>query len=204
MNIPESRKNRLIAVVATFSAAIMLVGCSTTTTQSFNVVKDSAVESSYIAVGADFSQYDRLTADDMGIFFPTNAATPVEDQQRIREIFRQAFFSRLDGYDVVQNEKGPTTLLVHASLIDYRNASGADVPGVRRELRDIARPGALMFLMELKDSTSGEVLARAADSAAAPRFSTSADTTTDWTAVEAAADHWADLFRGFLDKNLNK
>ncbi len=204
MNIPESWKNRLIAVVATFSAAIMLVGCSTTTTQSFNVVKDSAVESSYIAVGADFSQYDRLTADDMGIFFPTNAATPVEDQQRIREIFRQAFFSRLDGYDVVQNEKGPTTLLVHASLIDYRNASGADVPGVRRELRDIARPGALMFLMELKDSTSGEVLARAADSAAAPRFSTSADTTTDWTAVEAAADHWADLFRGFLDKNLNK
>lgn len=204
MKTPEGRKNRLIAVIATFGATIMLVGCSTTTTQSFKVVKDSAVEASYIAVGADFSQYDRLTAEDMGIYFPTNAATPVEDQQRIRQIFREAFLSKLDGYEVVRNGKGPSTLLVQATLIDYRNASGADVPAVRRELRDIARPGALLFLMELKDSESGEVLARAADSAAAPRFSTSTDTTTDWTAVESAADHWADLFRGFLDKNLNK
>lgn len=204
MKTPEDLKSASIAAIATIGAALILAGCSTTTTQSFNVVKDSAVEASYIAVGADFSKYDRLTADDMGIFFPTRAATSVADQQRIRQIFRQAFLSRLDGYVVVQDEKGPSTLLVQASLIDYRNASGADVPSVRRELRDIAKPGALMFLMELKDSESGAVLARAADSAATPTFSTSSDTTTDWTAVEEAAAHWADLFRSFLDNNLNK
>ena len=204
MKTPEVRMGALVAAIAAIGATMILAGCSTTTTQSFILVKDSAVEASYIAVGADFSKYDRLTADDMGIYFPTDAATPAADQQRIRQIFRQAFLSRLDGYVVVQDEKGPSTLLVQASLIDYRNASGADMPAVRRELRDIARPGALLFLMELKDSESGEVLARAADSAAAPRFSTSSDTTTDWTAVEEAAGHWADLFRSFLDNNLNK
>ena len=68
----------------------------------------------------------------------------------------------------------------------------------------MARPGALVFLMEMKDSRTDAVLARAADSAAAPAFATSSGTTTDWPEVEAAAAHWAELFREFLDENLNQ
>ena len=182
---------------------VMAGACSTTTTQSFNVNKNSQIEASYTAVGADFSKYDKLLARDMGIFFPTDAAPSIEDQKRTRQIFREAFITELTGYQIVR-EAAPAALEVQATLIDYRNASGTDVPGVRRELRDIARPGALMFLMELKDPESGEILARAADSASAPAFSTSPDTATDWTAVEAAAARWAKLFRNFLDANLNK
>jgi hypothetical protein len=201
MKVIRTRNWRLVAAAI---MALAIAGCSTTTTQSFNVVKDSEVESSYVAVGADFGKYKRLTAEDMGIFFPTNAAPSVEDQARIRKIFRQAFLSELTGYDVVQNEKSPSTLLVAASLIDFRNATGADVMKAPDKVRDMARPGALLFLMELKDSESGEVLARAADSAAAPALSTSAATNTDWSAVEEAAARWASLFRRFLDENLNK
>lgn len=201
MKVIRTRKWRLVAAAI---MALAVAGCSTTTTQSFNVVKDSEVESSYVAVGADFGKYNRLTAEDMGIFFPTNAAPSAEDQARIREIFRQSFLSELTGYDVVQSEKGPSTLQVAASLIDFRNATGADVMKAPDKVRDMARPGALLFLMELKDSESGEVLARAADSAAAPAFSTSAATSTDWSAVEDAAARWASLFRRFLDENLNK
>jgi hypothetical protein len=185
-------------------ASLFITGCSTTTTQSFNVVKDSKVETSLIAVGADFSKYDRLDAEEMGIFFPADAAPSVQDQERIRQIFREAFLSRLDGYEVVQGQDGPTTLRVQATLVDFRNASAKDIMSVRRELRDMAKPGVLMFLMELKDSRTGDVLARAADSAAAPTFSTSAGVPTDWTAVEEAAAHWAGLFRQFVDENLNK
>ena len=184
--------------------SLFITGCSTTTTQSFNVVKDSKVETSLVAVGADFSKYDRLDAEEMGIFFPADAAPSVDDQERIRQIFREAFLSRLDGYEVVQGQDGPTTLRVQATLVDFRNASAKDIMSVRRELRDMAKPGVLMFLMELKDSRTGDVLARAADSAAAPTFSTSAGVPTDWTAVEEAAAHWAGLFRQFVDENLNK
>ena len=184
-------------------ACLLTAACTTTTTQSFNVNKNAQVEASYIATDADFGRYDRLYASDMGIFFPTDAAPSLDDQRRTRQVFREAFFSELAGYQIVR-DKGPSALDVQATLIDYRNASGADVPNVRRELKDIARPGALMFLMELKDSESGRVLARAADSASAPAFATSSDQTTDWTAVEAAAQRWAELFRQFLDENLNK
>ena len=184
-------------------ACLLTAACTTTTTQSFNVVKNRQVEASYIAADADFGRYDRLYASDMGIFFPTEGAPSLDDQERTRQIFRKAFLSELTDYRIVW-DKGPSALDVQATLIDYRNASGADVPKVRRELKDIARPGALMFLMELKDSESGRVLARAADSASAPAFATTPDQTTDWTAVESAALRWAKLFRQFLDENLSK
>jgi len=88
-------------------------------------------------------------------------------------------------------------------LVDFRSATYVDASTVRRELRDIVEPGALLFLMELKDSKSGKVLARAVDSASAPAFSSSTSG-TDWASVESAADRWAKLFRQFLDDNLSE
>ena len=191
-------------VLAILISSLVATGCSTTTSQSFNVVTNAQGETGLIAVGADFSKYDRLNAEDMGIYFPSDAAPTTQDQQRIRQIFRNAFLSELGGYEVVRGEKGPTTLSVQATLVDFRNASPRDIQSVRRELRDIAKPGVMMFLMELKDSRTNEVLARAADSAAAPAFSTTAEVATDWSAVETAAAGWAGRFRRFLDDNLNK
>ncbi len=202
MNVIRHNTIRLPGL-ALASVCVLATGCTTVTTQSFRVVDSPNVEAAYIAVGADFGKYDQLMAEDMGIYFPTNAAPSVKDQQRTRQIFREAFLGQLTDYRIVDG-KGPTTLLVHATLIDFRNATGADVPLVRSELRDIARPGALLFLMELKDSTTGEVLARAADSASAPAFSTSTNSETDWSTVESSATRWAKLFRQFLDDNLNK
>jgi hypothetical protein len=143
-----------------------------------------------------------LTAEEMGIYVPQDAAPSTDDQLRTRQIFREAFLGELKNYKIVDGP-GPTTLMVQATLIDYRNARTVDASMVRRELRDIVEPGALLFLMELKDSESGKILARAADSASAPAFSSSTSG-TDWASVESAADRWAILFRQFLDENLNK
>ena len=191
------------SVIVMATASLLFIGCTTVTTQSFKVNKNSNVESSQVAVGADFGKYDRLTAAGMGIFFPKDAAPSEEDQQRTRQIFRTAFLGELQAYSIVE-DKGPTTLEVRPSLIDYRKSSGGDVQLVRRDLRDLASPGSLMFLMELVDSESGEVLARAADSTSVPAFGTGDSTVTDWEAVTSAAERWAELFRIFLDENLNK
>ena len=58
--------------------------------------------------------------------------------------------------------------------------------------------------MEMVDSQTGQILARAADSAKAPALGTSDDSATDWAAVDDAARHWAVLFRQFLDQNLGR
>jgi hypothetical protein len=188
-------------VIAT--ACLLAAGCTTVTTTSFKVVDSPNVEASFIATDANFAKYDRLTTDDMGIYFPAGKGPTTEDQAKLRQIFRDAFLGELEGY-VISEEPGPKTMMIQATLIDFRNTTSADSLSVRRELRDIARPGALLFLMEMKDSESGRVLARAADSASAPKISYSEESTTDWTAVEAAAARWAGLFRQFLDENLDQ
>ena len=189
--------------IALAAASTLFIGCTTVTTQSFKINRNSSVESSQIAVGADFGKYDQLTADGMGIFFPKDGAPSKDDQERIRQLFRTAFLSELQAHTIVET-KGPTTLEVRPSLIDYRQSSGGDAQLVRRDLRDLANPGSLIFLMELVDSESGTVLGRAADSVSIPTFGAGDNTTTDWDAIQSAAERWAELFRKFLDENLNK
>ncbi len=185
------------------SAILAIAACSTTTTQSFRVAESPNIEAAFIATDADFSKYHQLQAVDMGILFPANSGMTDEEVGRIRQIFREAFLSRLTHYKIV-NTPGPGTLAVEPTLIDLRNATYADVPKLRAEIRDVAKPGALVFLMELRDSTTDRVLGRAADRTATPAFATGINKATDWDSVQAAADRWASLFRDFLDNNLGQ
>jgi hypothetical protein len=184
------------------TSILTLVACSSTPieSQSFRVNKNSSVASAQTAIDADFSRYDRLLATELGIFFPQSQLTTAEDITRIRQIFRAAFLEQLENYNIV-SEPGPSTMAVEASLIDMRNATYDQIPHLRRNVRDMAKPGTILFLMEMRDSESDRVLARAADSAKAPTFSNADEIETDWASIEDAAQHWATLFRTFLDEN---
>jgi len=191
---------QLLALVVT---GLVASACTTVETQSFVVRKSGKIESAQIATGADFSNYDRLQAEEMGIYFPSGVEMPTEDLERLRTTFRDAFLNELHDYSI-SRDPGPTTMAVQASLIDMRNASSGALASLRRDVRDMASAGSLIFLMELKDSETGQVLARAADSARAPTLGVGESATTDWQAVDEAARHWAALFREFLDQNLGQ
>jgi len=180
-----------------------MTACSTTTVQSFTPSPNSVVEAAYIATDADFAQYSRILGEDMGIFSPKTRPLPDEDTQRLRQIFRSKFLEELEGYEIT-DKPGRDVMTVQASLIDLRNADITDVPNMRAGLKDLAKPGVLVFTMEMRDSSSGRVLARAGDSTANPRIGSVGRTTTDWSAVEGAAGQWASLFRQFLDQNLSR
>ena len=181
---------------------LLITGCSTVTVQSFQATPDSNVEVAYVATDADFSKYSRLLGEDMGIFSPQERPLSEADSQRLRQVFRDAFLAELAAYDLVQSP-GPDVMTVQASLIDLRNADFGDMPSMRAGMKDVARPGVLVFTMEMKDSTSNRVLARAADSSANPQIGTRGSA-TDWDDVQTAAQHWASLFRQFLDQNLTR
>jgi hypothetical protein len=185
------------------TAALLLSGCSTVTVQSFTPSPNSNVEAAYIATDANFAQYSRILGEDMGIFSPQSRPLSDEDSQRLRQIFRTAFLGKLEHYDIT-DKPGPDVMAVQASLIDLRNADITDVPKMRTGLKDVARPGVLVFTMEMRDSSTGRVLARAADSTANPRIGNAGRTGTDWDSVEVAAEHWSSLFRQFLDQNLSR
>jgi hypothetical protein len=197
---PRPSAIRRISIAILGFCCVAIASCSTVTTQSFRAPENQNVDASFIATDADFSKYSRLMAADMGIFFPLSNDLSDEELQKIRKTFRELFLSELKDYEIVTTA-GPGTLMVEASLIDLRKAMSADVPSLRTELKSAARPGELLFLMQLRDSESNRVLARAADGAAHPTFSHNSE---DWSGVEAAAQHWASLFRNFLDQNLKR
>lgn len=198
----NSKSYRTASLVAAAAALLLFGGCASieVESQSFRVAKDSQIESAQVAIDADFSQYRQILASELGIYFPQSSITTADDIARIRLIFRAAFLEQLQGYNIV-SEPGPGTMTVEASLVDMRNASSNEIPHMRRDVREMANPGSIVFLMEMRDSVSDHVLARAADSARAPTIATAEGTETDWPSIEQAAVHWAKLFRTFLDEN---
>ena len=191
------------ASILTLVFAGLLVGCSTTEVVSYQRVAGSTVDEAYIKPGADFSRYTRLYAHPLEIYYREGAGAPTEDDlSRMRSIFRKAFLSRIEGDYEIVTAPAADALGVRASLVDLQNSvGGADVP-VDGHLRMLVANGQLTFLMELSDSVSGDVLARAADRDRAKDADPSVSNSADWDKAEAAAARWAGLFRKFLDDNL--
>jgi hypothetical protein len=193
-----------------FGAAFLLVAvllslyaCTkTVVTGSFNRVPNTAVEYAYINQQADFSQYTRLMSGGLEIYYPESEDAPdPADIERIRAYFRDAFAAAIgDDYEVV-TEPGPGVLKVSGQVIDMKMTSGGTVMDMSGRLRDVVAHGELTFLMEMSDSVSGQVLARAADKSS-DISAEHGDAT--WDDVQRAAEYWAGLFRNWLDNSLGK
>jgi len=184
-------------------APLCLSACTkTVVTGSFNRVPNTAVEYAYVNEQADFSQYTRLMNGGLEIYYPESEEAPdPADIERIRAYFREAFATAIgDDYEVV-TEPGPGVLKVSGQVIDMKMTSGGAVMEMSGRLRDVVAHGELTFLMEMSDSVTGQVLARAGDKSS--DISASKDDAT-WDDVRRAAEYWAGLFRNWLDNYLGK
>ncbi len=192
---------RLWAVLA---ISVLMLACVKTEVQSWQVVEDANVDTAYTKPDVDFSAYTRLMAAPFEIYYPQTMEAPdPDDLERIRGIYRQAFLDEIgDDYDIV-SEPGVDVLKVRFSLLDLRiNKPDAQYTPPSR-LTDFVHSGHQTLLMELLDSETDEVLARAADEERPDNVSVSEDY-DDWDAVEFTAARWAALFRDFLDRNLTR
>jgi len=190
------RRVRLALLVLLLAGA-----CSTVTYESFRPVQNRNVDIAYVAAGVDFSQYSRLMFEDMGIFYPTRAAPSEADLARVREAFRSAFLDQVSNYQVVE-KPAADVLKVTASLVDLRHATPADRPDISADINAIMEVGKLTFMIEMRDSKSDRLLLRAADTEKTPQIDLPEDGSAEDSEVRAAAEHWARLFRNFLDTNL--
>jgi len=199
----NTRYPTLRSVAALAVAVLSLNACTkTVVTGSFNRVPNTAVEYAYINEQVDFSQYTKLMNGGLAIYYPEDEEPPDPAEiNRIREYFRDAFTSAIgDDYEIV-DEPGPGVMKVQGQVIDMKMTSGGTVMDVSGRLRDIVAHGELTFLMEMSDSLTGQVLARAGDK--------SSDISADkgdatWDDVRRAAEYWAGLFRNWLDNYLGE
>ena len=162
--IGNVRAGRLAGILLALVVVSTAACTKTVVVGSFDRVPNTAVEYAYINQDADFSQYTKLMSGGLEIYYPESEDSPdPADLDRIRGYFRDAFAAAIgDDYEVV-SEPGPGVLTVSGLVIDMMLTSGGTTfdPGGR--LRDVVAHGELTFLMELSDSVSGQVLARAGD-----------------------------------------
>lgn len=129
---------------------------------------------------------------------------PISDsqRQRLQETVREAFLAQLSDLDryEITDQTGRDTLILRGAIIDV--VSQVPPPRVGRSEVYLASVGEATLVVELLDSVSGEVLARAADREAAGRAGMpfKASSVTAWAEARQVANSWARLLRRRLDE----
>lgn len=183
-------------------------------------VQDSKVALAYVKPNADFSAYSKLLITDCYVAFKKNWQRDQNrdrtmgsrrisdtDMERIKgnvaQLFRDVFVEELDaegGYQVV-DEPGEDVLLIRPAIIDL-DITAPDTMQAGRSRTYVSSAGAATLYIELYDSVSGEILARAVDRKAGRDYGRMQWSSSVSNSAEAkrVLRRWAGLLRQGLDE----
>jgi hypothetical protein len=174
----------------------------------------------YMKPGATWSQYTKVTLLDCFVEFdknwqrdynssqssPSNRVSE-SDMNRIKNDvaaeFKKVFTKELQangGYPIVDTA-GPDVLIVRPAIVNLRvTAPDLMTPGISRTV--VRSAGSATIYVELWDSASNTILARAMDAQADPGFAGrghAADRVTNTMAADDILKGWATRLRKYLD-----
>lgn len=207
---------RRLAALATLAALGVLGAASPMTvadSEGLVRVHVKGVDTVYARQDADLGRYRKVMLDPIEVSFqrgwdPHLAGTPItaEEKQEIRRglahVLKDEFVAELgrsNRYPVV-DAAGEDVLRVKAEIRDLSiNAPDLMRPGIVR--RYTVSTGEMTLVAELRDSVTGELIARVVDRRRDPDSPWLELTTrlTNEAAARRAAAHWARLLREQLD-----
>jgi hypothetical protein len=168
----------------------------------------------YVRPGATFGQYDKVAILDCLVEFDKNwqrdynssASTQVNDadmdriKKALADEFKKVFTKELSkgGYKVVAGA-APDVLILRPAIVNLRvTAPDLMTPGISMTIMRSA--GSMTLYLELWDSASNTILARAMDAQTDPGMGGEmANSVTNTAAADAALRRWADILRKRLD-----
>ena len=190
------------------------------THDGLRLVPDSKAAAVYAKPDADFSIYNRVMLLDCYVAFrkdwqrdynrehrSMSGRVTDRDVERIKgevaELFRDVFVEELDdegGYEIADRAAGDV-LLIRPAIIDL-DITAPDVRSAERSYTFVESAGAATLFIELYDSVSGEILARAVDRKAGRdygrmQWSTSASNRAEGRRIMR---RWAGWLREGLDE----
>ena len=202
---------------AVLAAALCAACANDTSTRTLEVthdglerVSDSRVKHAWIKPGVDFSQYTEVGLFDCFVSFKRNwrmshPGVGTRDMERITSAlsdeFRKVFTEELEngGYPVVA-DADDHVLLVRPAIIDL-DVAAPQTNSAGRSDSFTASPGVMTLVIELFDSVSNEILARAIDRRRARNVGNIQWTTagTNRDAARKILKRWANLLVSRLD-----
>jgi hypothetical protein len=174
-------------------------------------VANSKMERAWVKPGEDFSQYTQVGLLDCFVGFKKNwkmnhPGVRTHDMERIKKAladeFRKVFSDELQkgGYPVV-TESAENVLLVRPAIIDL-DVAAPDTMSAGRSDSFTTSAGNMTLYVELYDSVSNEILARAVDRRQARHIGNVAWTTSGSNRDDARRllERWANLLVKRLDE----
>ncbi len=189
------------------------------THDGLTLVPDRKVAVAYVDSDADFSVYDKIMILDCYVGFKKNwkrdqkqagsrISISSSDMEKIKadvaELFREVFTEKLSGdggYEIVE-AAGDNVLLVRPGIIDL-DIEAPDTMSAGRSSTYSSSAGAATIYIELYDSVTGDILARAADRKAARSVGGHLSYTnrvTNRADARRMLGTWAELLRDRLDE----
>ena len=175
------------------------------------------IDSVYRKPAADLSVYAKVIVASPTVAFrenwrpeedPTLVRLGVPDLAAVRERVSQQFLQTLKtklaengGYEVVA-APGPDVLQVKAAITDLYFSSSALQSAAGDGKPYYMESSEITVAIELRDSTSGELLCLVTDHRASPNARAVELQEGTWSSpgLRAASDHWAAFLRQFLDQ----
>jgi len=190
------------------------------THDGLTLVPDRKVAAAYVDSEADFSVYDKIMILDCYVAFKKDwekdqtrsSASRVRissnDMEKIKadvaELFREVFTEKLGGdggYNIVE-AAGDDVLLVRPAIIDL-DITAPDTMSAGRSRTYTSSAGAATIFIELYDSVTGDILARATDRKAARNvggYMSYTNRVTNRADARRMLGSWAELLRDMLDE----
>lgn len=184
-------------------------------------VEESAVHAAFINPDADFSVFSRISILEPHVAFRSNwrrdqnrsrsRNVSANDMDRIKSdvagLLKDVFIDQLEaaGYEVV-NYAGDDVLVLRPAIIDL-DVTAPDARSAGRSRTYTASTGAATLLLELFDSTTGQILGRAIDRRTAGRsrgFATASNRVTNRADARREFRAWADKLIEFLGQHYMK
>jgi len=222
INSPYSTLRFIFASVLLFVAmtatALAAKDIPQTTHDGLELVKDTKIRVVYMAPGASLSQYKRVALLDCFVAFKKNwqrdhnrdviglgSRITDNDMEKIKNKlageFKKVFTEELEtkgGYEIVDTT-GEDVLIVRPAIIDLEvNAPDNMSAGMTRTYT--ADPGQMTLYVELYDSVTNSIIARAMDPQAARNLGTFriTNSVTNTADADRIIRKWADILRSHL------
>ena len=189
------------------------------TEDGLHLLPDSVAAIVYVDPEASLSLYDRVVLLDAYVAFKKNwerdlrrespggiapSSTDIQEvKQNLAEEFREVFMEELNeaGYRVV-SEPGDDVLLVRPAIINL-DVNAPDIQRAGRSRSYVESAGEMTLYVELYDSVTGDLIAKAMDAQADRGYAgyyTWANSVTNRAAARRILKGWAQLLIGALNQ----
>ena len=188
------------------------------TSDGLHLVPDTHLRLVYADPDADLAVYSKLLLVDPQVAFrkdwrrDINQNNPrvvtTQDMQNIRTklaaMFKEILVSKLKDSDhVLVNEQGEDVLIIRPAILDL-NVNSPDTPRSRNQRSVVRSAGDMTLYLELRDSLTGDILAKALDHQVDRSNVTTfmLDSTRNENAARRILEGWAEILVNGLDETM--